>query len=189
MATRATYSILRNKSRYNFYIHYDGYPDGAATYFAAMLNNSKGHVTPESFIRANKRAELTEYTHGDTEFHYDLEEATVDEPAMISVKERNFADDHGWRHVKSCPLASFLNEHQRLMPEKDIWLSHGRATMSKSMALDRMGELQRELESYKKKFPDHSGNIHWQTEQVKQQEELLARFEKMSALARKRRSR
>jgi hypothetical protein len=79
MATRATYTINEHeKGEFHFYIHWDGYPEGAANYFRQMLlamedaKNRGGFI--ENFIRANHLAELTEGrdAHGDTEFHYNL---------------------------------------------------------------------------------------------------------------------
>ena len=90
MATRATYTF-KTETQYKFegpadvhvYIHYDGYPSGAASYFnnalkllnerRVPLSNIRGGIT-EQFIRANNLAEITSHAdnHGDTEFHYDI---------------------------------------------------------------------------------------------------------------------
>lgn len=90
MATRATYTF-KTEAQYDYerradvhvYIHYDGYPSGAASYFNAALkllndrraplSNLRGGIT-EQFIRANPLAEITSHAdnHGDTEFHYDV---------------------------------------------------------------------------------------------------------------------
>ena len=64
MATRATYC----------FIHYDGYPEGAASYFYdTFINPSSGGLGTQ-FIRANKEAEITDghSSHGDTEYMYDI---------------------------------------------------------------------------------------------------------------------
>ena len=80
MGTRATYKIEKT----TFYIHYDGYEEGAAQYFLNMVRaqseidrngmptNRGGNA--ENFLRANRLAEFTESheLHGDTEYEYDL---------------------------------------------------------------------------------------------------------------------
>lgn len=94
MATRATYTF-RKESKYDWqkrpdvhcYIHYDGYPQGAATYFKCMSDLLSVRNDPdknlaaglrggavEQFLRANPLAELTGSAdqHCDTEFHYDI---------------------------------------------------------------------------------------------------------------------
>lgn len=77
MSTRATYSFknqddLKSTETF-FYIHYDGYPEGAATYFYAMLacENKRGSYA-DKFLRSNPLAELTRNheLHGDTEYQY-----------------------------------------------------------------------------------------------------------------------
>lgn len=79
MSTRATYHIkpaYQHDLAATFYIHHDGYPAGAAHYFAQMLNldNERGGW-PCMFLRANDGAELTDShkAHGDTEYRYDLD--------------------------------------------------------------------------------------------------------------------
>jgi hypothetical protein len=79
MATRATYTIhTKDRTQYSFYIHWDGYPAGAAQYIKAALlhtQNNRGNIA-DAFLRANSNAELTpsKDAHGDTEFHYFIEE-------------------------------------------------------------------------------------------------------------------
>lgn len=75
MSTRATYSFENpNQAKTYIYIHYDGYPQGAAMYFYnTLMNESKGNFATQ-FIRANPQAELTRHhdQHGDTEYSYDV---------------------------------------------------------------------------------------------------------------------
>jgi len=79
MATRATYcfkpSENNSRRRKHFvYIHYDGYPTGAAVYFYnALHHDGKGNFATV-FIKANHHAELTDSheQHGDTEYQYDI---------------------------------------------------------------------------------------------------------------------
>lgn len=80
MSTRATYTIIdtlySGKEREtHFYIHYDGYSEGAANYFYKLFacENGRGGLA-EKFLRGNELAEFTENpaNHGDREFHYVL---------------------------------------------------------------------------------------------------------------------
>ncbi|NDD53671.1 hypothetical protein EBZ39_07300 [bacterium] len=78
MSTRATYTF-KGETEVHTYIHYDGYPEGAATYFRSMLaafNKDVRGGAAEQFIRGNHLAEITSHwdDHGDTEYHYSIEE-------------------------------------------------------------------------------------------------------------------
>ncbi len=75
MSTRATYQIDFT----TFYIHHDGYPEGAAKYFSNALahrvlaeDRAPNATLADDFIRANNRAELTpgHDVHADTEYQY-----------------------------------------------------------------------------------------------------------------------
>jgi len=76
MGTRATYEF-RDELRGNqtFYIHFDGYPEGAATYFRKLLRAGKRGSLAARFFRANSVAEFTPgcESHGDTDYHYMVE--------------------------------------------------------------------------------------------------------------------
>lgn len=87
MGTRATYSFSgQNKKTQHVYIHWDGYPSGAAYYFQGAVTRLRERLKSapsaergglfEAFIRANVQAEITSDPdmHGDTEFHYEVEE-------------------------------------------------------------------------------------------------------------------
>lgn len=74
MATRATYCFKDVGHKTTAYIHWDGYPAGAAEYFNnALISKSKGYLATK-FIKAND-AEITQSheIHGDTEYQYDIE--------------------------------------------------------------------------------------------------------------------
>jgi hypothetical protein len=120
MATRATYTF-GNK---HIYIHWDGYPEGAAQYFKKMmdylkeerersLSDLRGGLA-EQFIRANRGAEFTSHweDHGDTEWHY---EVSKDPHSAITLKViKFFYDDSGERLGRQYfegPLATFIEEY------------------------------------------------------------------------------
>ncbi len=73
MSTRANYIFKSGrKTLATFYIHYDGYPEGAASYFqnALILGNGKIY-SPDIFLRANKNCEISDI-HGDIEYLYEF---------------------------------------------------------------------------------------------------------------------
>jgi len=119
MATRATYTF-GNK---HIYIHWDGYPEGAAQYFQKMmalnderhggLSDLRGGLT-EQFIRANRGAEFTSHwdDHGDTEWHYEVS-ADPDSPITLKVL-KFYYDDSGERIGQlyfEGPLTEFLQRY------------------------------------------------------------------------------
>jgi hypothetical protein len=87
MSTRATYRV-REVSEYScleqcFYIHYDGYPEGAVWYFNEFTNNLQSLAKKDARWRPGKAISafgilpFSEFTkshesHGDTEYRYDL---------------------------------------------------------------------------------------------------------------------
>lgn len=126
MSTRATYRIKASMNNFaDFYIHHDGYPEGAATYFALMLERYKADnidaSLAESFVRANERAELTRWLkHGDTEYHYEIEEKAHN---PFEENKGDFIEVTAWemRHgekgkgVFTGSLQDFLAKYNRLI--------------------------------------------------------------------------
>jgi hypothetical protein len=123
MSTRATYEIGGE----TFYIHYDGYPAGAAGYFANMIEamtvpaKSGGIEAIESrrggarfaFIRGNMLAEPTEShdAHGDTEYRWRLEHVEG-RGFVIQAQTRTGFDGYKWSAWSAPrPLAEFINAH------------------------------------------------------------------------------
>lgn len=92
MGTRATYSFkdtsIRNRTTY-IYIHWDGYLEGAASYFyATLVHPSKGDFATQ-FIRANEHAEITDSheIHADTEYRYYVEGRGPEADIMAYIVE------------------------------------------------------------------------------------------------------
>ena len=83
MSTRATYEIENEV----FYIHHDGYEEGAASYFLRMCDEmlvkayysvEKRRNYTDSFIAANHRAEKSAHeAHGDTQYRYKVWKSEV----------------------------------------------------------------------------------------------------------------
>ena len=81
MGTRATYEFCHElHGTQTFYIHWDGYPEGAAMYFRQMFEfNQWGASLAAKFFRGNPTAEFTQCkeAHGDTEYHYVVENRKI----------------------------------------------------------------------------------------------------------------
>lgn len=133
MSTRATYRFSGEEwcPPTTIYIHYDGYPTGAAWYFYTMLTNpSKGSMATQ-FIRANDQAEVTESheCHGDTEYRYDLEGRG---PAAIltGYKRYGFGETERWEQFFKAPLHEFFDKRAELIevyhPFREVTYRYGR---------------------------------------------------------------
>lgn len=81
MSTRANYIFIKNDIRLGIaYIHYDGYPSGAANYFQKALLLGDGRINnPKDFLIANPEAEICADIHGDIEYLYtfDIDRQTI----------------------------------------------------------------------------------------------------------------
>ena len=80
MSTRATYGFedRHGNTIVTYYIHHDGYPQGAAMYFWNMCNvllKGTSANLATVFCNANERAEVTtsHEAHPDTEFRYQVD--------------------------------------------------------------------------------------------------------------------
>ena len=89
MNMRATYTFtLPHGGEVTFYIHHDGYPEGAAQYLlAAHLSDAQGTLA-DRFHRANARAVLTARSeHADVQFAY-----TIASDGALLARERSVHD-------------------------------------------------------------------------------------------------
>lgn len=120
MSTRATYEI----GDYFFYVHTDGYPSGAASYFADMIGamtvpaadggidaiDDRRGGAPFAFIRGVMRAETTEshQAHGDTEHRWRIDHDGI----RLTVQHSARPDFEHWTTWSApAPLADFINRH------------------------------------------------------------------------------
>lgn len=110
MATRATYRFTNTY----IYIHYDGYPEGAANYFyQTIISPSKGNFATQ-FIRAVPSAEITSShaIHGDTDYRYDITgtgpNATIEAYARLGKE---------WRHFFNGTLYQFISTYSEAIPD------------------------------------------------------------------------
>lgn len=112
MSTRATYQFERTSftPTVTIYCHYDGYREGAAQYFLAMLESNGKGGWADKFIKGNAdQSELTmgHDAHGDTDYRYTVSKAGND--LILKVHKRI---DYGneWRVVYNGQLDEFLNK-------------------------------------------------------------------------------
>lgn len=90
MSTRATYLFKANEQHDDicFYIHHDGYEEGAATY----MNKARvaWTVGAESFFRNNEGAKLTKchQAHSDTQYRYTF----IDKKTVVVEKGRSLSE-------------------------------------------------------------------------------------------------
>lgn len=108
MSTRATYSFeTEDAGKVTFYIHYDGYEEGAATYFDAMTKNTGRGSLADKFLRANELATLTKshLFHYDTEYRYSTNKAGI-----VTVSKRIDYSDK-WINIFKGTIEAFIKAH------------------------------------------------------------------------------
>jgi hypothetical protein len=113
MSTRATYKITDYSSCKEtptyFYIHYDGYPEGAAGYFNNMMeaDNLRGGFAVR-FLRENELAEFTEdhECHGDTEYRYNFDGVT-----FVGLKRSDRFECEGFEVFFRGSIEEFLDKY------------------------------------------------------------------------------
>ncbi|KJU85376.1 hypothetical protein MBAV_002425 [Candidatus Magnetobacterium bavaricum] len=109
MSTRATYQFTSNEKTneptVTFYVHFDGYPEGAAEYFQAMLGQKHGGLATK-FMHAVDEAELTlsHEAHGDTEYRY-----TITGDDHLTALEK--IDRDTWTVFFEGTLAEFIKQY------------------------------------------------------------------------------
>lgn len=188
MSTRATYQFTSmDHPRVTFYIHHDGYREGAASYFYQMhhCENHRGGLA-DKFFRSNSGAEFTggHEAHGDTEYRYDC-----DGRGMLNVKTRvgSWAEPT-WETIDIIPYWQFCNKYLKLPPEDQLQVVPG-ITYSDGVPVVRTITEQRlliteaceKLLSYSNKFPDHVGNIEGIKSDIERLKQQLFNMEKKQA--------
>lgn len=178
MSTRATYRFKSGDDRFAFhttvYIHTDGYPSGAATYFYnTLLNPSKGCFATE-FIRANEGAEITgdKDHHVDTEYHYELEGSGPEAAIKAYSWERNWGGNHeedSLEQIFDGHLHEFITQEsqsmfcesccgQKFSPFKHVDLGYRGIILNQPMAAMRLEGPIKCLAAWKGRF---NGSANW----------------------------
>jgi hypothetical protein len=170
MATRATYEFNSNDSKTTVYIHWDGYPTGAAVYFYNMImNTSKGDLATQ-FIRANKEAEITESheRHGDTEYQYTI--TGNDLHATIKVSRTKviagFNSDIRYNsNYFEGSLLGFIEQEKELIkdykPFREVNIDGLKALMNETTARQNLNDKHGPLDCYKACKAMNDGSHKW----------------------------
>ena len=103
MSTRANYEFYANgKLQTRFYIHHDGYPQGAAVYFHKALLKNGGHALhsyfTDAFYRANENCEISPNVHSDIEYLYQYD---VELEILSVIKIDYYWDEDKQEYIKS----------------------------------------------------------------------------------------
>lgn len=113
MSTRANYEFYNKNEELEarFYIHSDGYCEGAASYFnnALIYNNGSTYEIENAFFRANKNCEMSGQLHGDIEYIYKYRASS----GKLTVYQTNFEVDNPslWLTVFSGTIYEFVNKY------------------------------------------------------------------------------
>ncbi|KJU86019.1 hypothetical protein MBAV_001787 [Candidatus Magnetobacterium bavaricum] len=118
MSTRATYQFTGNTTidpAVTIYVHYEGYPEGAAEYFQAMLKQEHGGLATK-FMHAVDEDEavltLRHEAHGDTEYRYTI---TGDDYLTALVK----VERDTWDTLFEGTLAEFIEQYPPEEPQEE----------------------------------------------------------------------
>lgn len=144
MSTRANYVFYNGRAKIgNIYIHHDGYPEGAATYFHKAMIQDGGRVTLNGFYKANAdKAEWAIENHGDIEYLYKIntktqtitmyhegiismpKESGIKIPEFINKYFEVFSDNKVYRKYISENISSFhtQTEFQERTKAEATWI-------------------------------------------------------------------
>ena len=114
MATRATYKFFNTQltNSATVYIHWDGYPEGAAHYIADAINK-EGRITVERFIRANEYAEITQShsSHGDTDYQYNFHRNGEMSVSKRTIEKVGDEYEENWNRIYFGSIEQFLETY------------------------------------------------------------------------------
>lgn len=182
MSTRATYLFTsRDHVPVSIYIHYDGYPSGAAAYLWAAHHhaNTRGGMAAQ-FVRANDLAEFTggHDSHGDTEYRYTLDVDTGNLTAWARQHGWKPLEAPKWRVIHMGPWYEFVNLNpqsiegftclRKLAGHSQVW--------SADQLIAYVEHRQKEADEYAAKFPQYTGNIAGAQGEVTRLRALLAEY-------------
>jgi len=120
MATRATYKFYNTQltNSATVYIHYDGYPKGAAQYIdnAMVADGDIKHpqiITVERFIRYNEYAQITQShsSHGDTDYRYDFHRNGEMSVSKRTIEKVGDEYEENWNLIFTGSIKQFLETY------------------------------------------------------------------------------
>jgi len=176
MATRATYKI----DGVHFYIHYDGYEEGAAKYFWNMhcSTDSGRGGNAEAFLRGNDLAEFTKShnAHGDTEYRYDLKGETL----TVRKRTGDWSSVEGkFDVVWSGFWWEFVNKYGTKVPAYERLAKINGRIWTRTDLVAEVSSRAETLAVYKESFPEAVGNNAALAHELKQAESALASYDKV----------
>lgn len=155
MSTRANYVFYDGRTKIgNIYIHHDGYPEGAATYFHKAMIQDGGRVTLDGFYKANdKHAEWSLENHGDIEYLY-----------KINVKTQKITMYYGDTIKESrISIPEFINKYFEVFSDNDLYKKYLRDNLC---TIHTQTEIQHRIEAeatwIKAPIRDFTGLCHTQ---------------------------
>lgn len=122
MATRATYKFFNTQliPSATVYIHWDGYPQGAAHYIAEAIGYKGNYsetatLTVERFIRANEGANITQAhtSHGDTDYRYDFSHKEQMSVSKRSIERVGDEYQEKWEVIFTGSISEFLESNYK----------------------------------------------------------------------------
>ena len=165
MSTRATYRVIDKtfsvERATTFYIHHDGYAEGAANYFHTLFSyreNLRGGLDSR-FLRAISNSEITSSheVHGDTEYRYDIVQ-TKDEIELICLKLVDW-EFNCFKLIFRGNIYDFINKYSCEEPFYFVKASYRGYWTTLSQLETLAKEAKEKLESYSERFPNNKGNI------------------------------
>lgn len=167
MSTRATYEFNNEMGSQTFYIHYDGYAEGAASYFINMLTYSgegRARTFSEMFYRGNDLAEFTvdKNYHGDTKFHYEINE----KEQKISMYTHSW--DGPFKLIQVLSFDEFINKYSDVNIKKFKYKYHIESYFTESSALSLYEKEAKKHKEFYEKYPEQKEkeNVNYKTEDL-----------------------
>lgn len=167
MSTRATYSFLDveyQNVNTCVYIHYDGYPKGAALYFyTAITKPSKGNFATQ-FVRANEQAEITKghTVHSDTDYRYYVTGNGLDASILAYRMTYGENSDKKKELVFMGTVKEFINKYNELIedfsPFKTVYVGYTNKILNLDLAKIEINHLMSHLKVWEANF---QGTCNW----------------------------
>lgn len=189
MSTRANYRI----DDVLFYIHHDGYPEGAADYFNDAIIKNNGRLTAGAFMRANERCEFSDGLHGDIEYFYNynskediLRAYSVDfegeKTLFFNGSIFDFINEYiktEWIDDKDFKYSSDLEKKERLKAfneYKEIKQGFRERTINKAILQEEAKKQFEEFLKYSKIYKNDNPNINSSLKRLQETLDLIINF-------------
>lgn len=189
MSTRANYRI----DGVLFYIHHDGYPEGAADYFNDAIIENNGRLTAGAFMRTNNGCEFSGGLHSDIEYFYNynspgdiLKAYKVDfegeRTLFFEGSIYDFINEHiktDWIDDKDFKYSSDSEKEERLKvfnEYKEIKQGFRERTINKAILNREATEQLKEFLRYSKIYKEDNPNIKASLKRLQETLDLIVNF-------------